>query len=451
MNRYKPLLLVTLLFVFILASEFFIRFYRIKNLKKSSYLYSIFMEEKKTKTRSKKNKVALPIKVSTIDTLKKIVLNDTIFLKDFGTDSIKNIELFFEKIKNKQKKIRVAYFGDSMIEGDLVTQDLRRSFQDWLGGSGVGFVPITSITAGFRQTIIHKFSENWSNTNLVDYKRNTEFPPGISGYTYIANTSQTAYAEYTAVYKEKLNSLKNFRLFYGKTNKDFSLKLNFNKRDSTTNLTGTDIFNEFTLGNKFDFKKIKMEISASEKFPIYGCSFESDSGFILDNFAFRGNSGLPLTKIPLDLLKACQEKIKYDLIIIHYGLNVISEKSQDYNWYKIGMQKMLSYFKRAFPDASFLIVSVSDKSYVNQEGIYETIPSLESLVEMQEYLAKEKNMAFFNLYQSMGGYNSMVLWADSINPLANKDYTHLNFRGSKKVSNLIFNSLKNNYALWQKN
>jgi hypothetical protein len=50
----------------------------------------------------------------------------------------------------------------------------------------------------------------------------------------------------------------------------------------------------------------------------------------------------------------------------------------------------------------------------------------------------------------MGGYNSMVLWADSINPLANKDYTHLNFRGSKKVSNLIFNSLKNNYALWQK-
>jgi integrase len=81
------------------------------------------MEEKKTKTRSKKNKVALPIKVSTIDTLKKIVLNDTIFLKDFGTDSIKNIELFFEKIKNKQKKIRVAYFGDSMIEGDLVTQD----------------------------------------------------------------------------------------------------------------------------------------------------------------------------------------------------------------------------------------------------------------------------------------------------------------------------------------
>ena len=111
---------------------------------------------------------------------------------------------------------------------------------------------------------------------------------------------------------------------------------------------------------------------------------------------------------------------------------------------------MLSYFKRAFPDASFLIVSVSDKSYVNPEGVYETIPSLESLVEMQESLAKEKNMAFFNLYQSMGGYNSMVLWADSIYPLANKDYTHLNFRGSKKVSNLIFNSLKNNYALWQK-
>ena len=424
------------------------RYYNIKSFKKSSFLISIFKQEKK-KVKAKESTISVK-KLVLIDTLKRIVLNDTLLLKDFGTDSIKNIELFFEKIKNKQKKIRVAYFGDSMIEGDLVTQDLRRSFQDWLGGSGVGFVPITSITAGFRQTIIHKFSENWSNTNLVDYKKNNEFPPGISGYSYIANSNETSWAEYTAVYKEKLNSLKNFRLFYGKTNSEFNLKLNFSKRDSITNLTGNNLFNEFALGDKFEFKKIKMEISAKEKFPIYGCSFESDSGFILDNYAFRGNSGLPLTKIPLDLLKASQEKLQYDLIILHYGLNVISEKSEDYNWYKIGMERMLSYFKRAFPNTSFLIVSVSDKSYVNEEGVYETILSLENLVEMQEFLAKEKKMAFFNLYQSMGGYNSMVLWADSIYPLANKDYTHLNFRGSKKVSNLIFNSFKNNYELWQK-
>jgi hypothetical protein len=449
LNRFKPLLLVTFLFIFIIGTEFFLRFYKIKTIKKSSFLISIFQENKKTNTKFIKPEIKQKVIVLT-DTLNKSVINDTLFLKDFGTDSLKNIELFFEKIKNKQKKIRVAYFGDSMIEGDLVTQDLRKSFQDWLGGFGVGFVPITSITAGFRQTIIHKFSENWSNTNLVDYKRNTEFPPGISGYTYLANSSETAYAEYTAVYREKLNSLKNFRLFYGKTNKEFNLKLNFNKRDSTTSLMGTDLFNEFSLGNKFEYKKIKLEISAIEKFPIYGCSFESDSGFIIDNFAFRGNSGLPLTKIPLDLLKASQEKLQYDLIIFHYGLNVISEKSEDYNWYKIGMEQMLSYFKRAFPNTSFLLISVSDKSYVNEEGKYETIPSLENLVEMQENLAKEKNMAFFNLYQSMGGFNSMVNWADSIYPLANKDYTHLNFRGSKKVSNLIFYSLKNNYEQWEK-
>jgi hypothetical protein len=43
----------------------------------------------------------------------------------------------------KKGKIRIAYFGDSMIEGDLLTQTLRKLLQKEFGGYGVGFFPFT--------------------------------------------------------------------------------------------------------------------------------------------------------------------------------------------------------------------------------------------------------------------------------------------------------------------
>ena len=48
-----------------------------------------------------------------------------------------------------QTKVRIAYFGDSMIEGDLVTQTLRHQMQEIFGGQGVGFVPTTSLLWDF--------------------------------------------------------------------------------------------------------------------------------------------------------------------------------------------------------------------------------------------------------------------------------------------------------------
>ncbi|MEZ5067654.1 MAG: hypothetical protein R2847_03850 [Bacteroidia bacterium] len=77
---------------------------------------------------------------------------------------------FFVDLKNLSKgkqKIRVAWFGDSMIEGDLVTQDFRKLMQKQFGGNGVGYVPVTSPVAQFRQTIRQTFSDDWTVYNFI--------------------------------------------------------------------------------------------------------------------------------------------------------------------------------------------------------------------------------------------------------------------------------------------
>ena len=90
---------------------------------------------------------------------------------------------FFEALKHTKKegkKTRIAYFGDSMIEGDLITQTLRDTLQKEYGGQGVGFVPITSIVNRFRNTVRHDFSDNWEYHNFVKDKKQ-KMSYGISG------------------------------------------------------------------------------------------------------------------------------------------------------------------------------------------------------------------------------------------------------------------------------
>ncbi|MCX6278680.1 MAG: hypothetical protein NT004_11350, partial [Bacteroidetes bacterium] len=81
-----------------------------------------------------------------------------------GANTYIGMEPFFESLQQisaDNTTLHIAYFGDSMIEGDLVTHPLRRRLQKRFGGNGIGFIPVTSPQPGFRTTIIHHFNDEW--------------------------------------------------------------------------------------------------------------------------------------------------------------------------------------------------------------------------------------------------------------------------------------------------
>jgi hypothetical protein len=155
-----------------------------------------------------------------------IVKRDTVFrdpsdIIDYRNDSaLHNFFASLNKTKVGNHQTRIAYFGDSFIEGDLITQDFRSLLQNEFGGGGVGYVPITSIVAGFRQSVLHSF-EGWNTYSLVDA------PPQkhclfISGYTFCpllpdsADTTKVAlnWVKYSAVSLPRLNSFNTIKLLY---------------------------------------------------------------------------------------------------------------------------------------------------------------------------------------------------------------------------------------------
>ena len=87
-------------------------------------------------------------------------------VEDYTNDTT-GLDIFLSALDSSQNKnVRIAWFGDSYVEGDILLDPLRDTLQAIFGGSGVGFVPIASEVAGFRQTIIHSF-DNWKTYAIV--------------------------------------------------------------------------------------------------------------------------------------------------------------------------------------------------------------------------------------------------------------------------------------------
>ncbi|MFL9844885.1 SGNH/GDSL hydrolase family protein [Flavobacterium rhizosphaerae] len=360
---------------------------------------------------------------------------------------------FYQKLvqleKSGEGNVRIAYFGDSMTDGDLIVKDLRAALQARFGGQGVGFVNITSESAASRSTLTHQFSNNWKTQSYLNVKH-PEKPFGVSGYVFFTkhDTLNPVWVKYKSVKFNNISQLNDPVLFYGHSE---------NTTASVHYITGNDTvikklnpvnrLNTLRLGNSAT--SFRAEFFAADSIPLYGFNFDDGRGVHVDNFSNRGNSGLPISILNKPLMKAFNEKLGYDLIILHYGTNVLNYGTYDYYWYEKKMGVVVNHLKECFPGVSILIISTADKS-TKYGTEMQTDSAVVPLTRAQKRYALNNKAGYINLYMLMGGNGSMVKWADTIPALANKDYTHFNYRGAKKVAGIIYNELNKGYEDYKK-
>ncbi len=361
-------------------------------------------------------------------------------LTNFSIDTSKIVvESFIQKLialkKNKKGKIRIAYLGDSIIEGGLVSQTLRKKLQEYFGGNGVGFVPITSPVAGFRTSVRHSFSTKWKESSFRN--RISVTPLYLSGKTFFSigyNWMEATDNTYT----NKAVPLEKYLLCgYKATTGRIAVNSSFNVIKPTTS------FNKILLDKSVN-NKIKLEISDG-LLPLYGISFETENGVIVDNFSYRGSGGFEFVSIDTSFLKQVSQTQPFDLIIMQYGVNVLNHpNNNNFNWYYKAMLTSITNLKKCFNNTDFILISTADKSFRYSDGTHTAI-GMDSLIATQEKISFEMGMAFFNTYNSMGGYNSMVDWVNRNPRLAAKDYTHLNAKGAEVLGNGIFDGIMFEY------
>ncbi|MFT4031887.1 MAG: hypothetical protein QM669_05675 [Siphonobacter sp.] len=331
--------------------------------------------------------------------------------------------------RSKKEPVRIAFFGDSFIEGDMICGYFRDTLQNVFGGRGVGYVPIASQVAAFRATIRHQFQNIKTYSVLAHEVSGPAL--GASGFSFVPEGGN--YVNYSTSRPYGASQFDHVRIFY-KSKQPSYLYYVANGTEQAVTLKSQNQMSEIDLPALSN----RVRMSFDGGLTLYGVSFEADSGVYVDNFSIRGNSGWGLLGVSEKMYRQFNEYQHYKLVILQYGLNVIQPNTRQLGWYVPKMLEAIERIKKGFPEASILLIGVSDRS-TRQQGNYISFPSIPYLIEAQRGMARKTGVTFWNLWEAMGGEGSMVKLVDA--GLANKDYTHLKYAGGQKIARLLAQAL----------
>ncbi|MDL2265061.1 hypothetical protein LJC57_08255 [Parabacteroides sp. OttesenSCG-928-G07] len=376
----------------------------------------------------------------------QIADSSIIFIDDYSPGHVALRRFFYALNKRDEmdRPVRIAFLGDSFIEGDILVSDFRSGLQKQFGGRGVGFVPISSVTAEYRPTIEQQ-AEGWKTLSLLNdslhqyqYTLSCELFEPEADIVQLRFKNTNRYAELPVVSTIKL-------LYEQNKHTRMQLVLNEGEDQIKRTLPATDkITQNIHTG---EIREASYRFTQTDGFRALGVALEDDTGVIVDNFAIRGNSGLILEQLDEQRSKELQRIRPYDLIVLQYGLNTVHEEMLDYGWYGVRMQRVIRHLRKCFPETDILLLSVSDRGAQEEDGI-ETMPAVFAMLYTQRQIAQKTGVAFWNMFEAMGGENSIVDYVEK--GWAGKDYTHMSFSGGREIAKALLEALQKEKEFYDK-
>lgn len=402
---------------------------------------TVVLEGSRLATDSKGNVVTLEDSIINAQIEKTPKREGVISISDISKGGPGGMRTFYQALAQAgNRPVRIAVLGDSFIEGDILTSMLRELLQQRFGGSGAGYMPITSITQGFRNTV-RQTSEGWNKHIAVERSGYSDTYNNLSGNYFTA--SQGAWVNLAgngSSYSRCASCSSSSFYYFGNSGAGYVTAV-VNGTDTThfSLNTGTLIGHAKVTGN---IQSVKWTVTNPGNMVFLGASMDSETGVIVDNFAMRSARGDHVSRIPAQVMSAFNNARHYDLVILMYGLNVAQHSNSAYSAFSNSMMAAVNNIKANMPGTSVLIVGCSDREERFAGGM-RTMKGVLGLIQAQEHVAIETGVAFWNLYKAMGGEGSIVEMVKRGE--ANSDYTHINFKGGNRIARYLYDALMLGY------
>lgn len=391
--------------------------------------------------------------------------NQNILKIQYADSNIFVLNKFFKALDMVDRfPVRILHYGDSQIEGDRMTGYLRNEFQKQFGGTGCGLVPIFETFPTF--AINQSDSDNWKRfaafftKNKKPLHQRFGLMANYSRFTPVVADSLLDESQITKAWVRFSPNKKGYRRA-GKFNK-VRMLYGYNRRPFVAKVFIDDVLTiidtlpitetaQTVIWPLVDFPSdFKIEFEGKDSPDIYGISLESPQGVHVDNMGMRGSSGTVFSKIDRGVLQQNYNGLQPNLILLQYGGNTVpsihnKKKAAEYGKWFAAQIRLL---KRLNPNASFIVIGPSDMSE-EVDGKLQTRTFLEPVRDALKKAAFDSGAGFWDLYEVMGGKNSMISWVEANPPLAAYDYTHFAPAGAKKLSKLFYSTLMDDYNLWK--
>lgn len=370
--------------------------------------------------------------------------NRVIAIEDFDTLAHGKFDHFIEKLADGED-VRIAFMGDSFIEGDILTSDFRAIMQEQFGGRGVGFVACDIPFATVRKSV-KRSSSGWTAYSVMKPKSLPERVKDkffVSGYLAEGKAGATTRWSSTDAFST-LDSCSRARVFlYSRDSSSVIVEVNDSLRQSF-DIKGADMLRELYI--EAPISSLRLRVERGEVL-CYGASLEGDGGVMVDNFSVRSNNGHAIFGTSAKINRQADDMLGYDLVVLQYGLNIMQKGQRGYSRYRDQLRDMIAYAERCFPNAAIVVMGVSDRWVKNEEtSKYEPIGSVDALSSYQRAAADSTNVAFWSTAKAMEKLGGMPAFVSK--GWAAKDYTHINFQGGRRIAKELAASIINEvYAL----
>jgi hypothetical protein len=367
---------------------------------------------------------------------------------------------FFNSLASIEKTrnlVRIMHYGDSQIENDRISSVLRNRFQTRFEGSGIGMFPVLSPVPHSASVRIRPRG-NWVRyTPLSGGLKSEHNRYGLLlSYSALARNPESPLTEGSITLQpsgmgySRARRMGELKIVFGFNRESFILELRRGEKIIDTGLfLPADSLHHISWILP-DYAEEYSLIFRGEGSPeIFMVSIDDSFGVAVDNVPLRGSRGLEFARTDQVIMKKMISDLNVELLILQFGVNVVPGVADDYGFYENSLLRQLRFLKE-LGNLSIIVIGVSDMSVRTPGGFYESYPNIESVRDAQRNAAFRAGLPFWDLYEAMGGKNSMPSWVAAEPSLGQPDYTHFTYRGSAVVGDLLFNSIIYEYENYLK-
>lgn len=369
----------------------------------------------------------------------------------FPNDDVAFLDKTFDKMqqaKNQKKVIRILHYGDSQIEMDRLSVNLREFFQSKFGGGGPGMLPAI-------QTIPSTVVSQYASGDLTAYApygdagiRTKTGNYGIMAKSYRMGSSAVVNisASNNKVARDRVKHFSSVKILVNDHTGNFKAMVRARGQQNAYTLESQGKGIQ-VLSCKLDTVAKALTLNLSGASDIYGIMVDDGYGVNVDNIPLRGCSGTIFTQIKDTVLQRCYELADVGMILLQFGGNSVPALYNDASIqkFKETTVRQIQYIKRLYPKAVIVYIGPSDMS-TKKGGNLQTYPCLPKLVEALKSAALENGACYWDLYAAMGGENSMLQWVKA--GMAGPDYIHFTPKGAEKMGEIMAHSFEEVYDFY---
>jgi lysophospholipase L1-like esterase len=361
------------------------------------------------------------------------------------SDPAQSLAAFYEAIERVESgeegaRVRLAHYGDSPTTADLITADVRGLLQNRFGNGGHGFYLLAKPWAWYGHRGVDSDSSGWEieASNLV---RNKDGYYGYGGVSFRGGPGSRA--------RFRLKEAGTTRVevaFRSQPNGGSVVVDACGERTGEKSTAGetADGFAEFTVPEACRDLTVKVEDGPVR---LYGVDFLKQApGVVYDSLGLNGAYISVLSRfLKAEHWMAQLQHYAPDVVVINYGTNESVYAAFVDKVFEKELRETIRRIREALPGKGILVMSPMDRGERNTEGLIETVPALERLVSIEERVAKEEGVAFFNTFAAMGGNGTMRKWYTSEPRLVGADFIHPMPGGAKIIGDLLYKAMLDGY------